>query len=274
MMTLSASSHANSYATSGPNQGHRSNSDSLRSREIIKREFVDAGCLVTIGLDRVIIAPEDGSEFAADKFQKLMEASRELANAKSEKDSRKPLLAWVVNASETIRAKAKARQESKLLQSCLQNLEKRTADWLAERAIFIIAHADEDWVEQSDLAKIPPLRKYQASKSCNADVFFRSIQQNDEWGSADVITAFPRARRQEPSKFFSHYPSEEGGWEQGPVAAKLQSDAKKRNSFFRRICRIRRSDALNGFDKNVVSKFFDDGFTIFKLEEVVRMKIT
>ena len=245
--------------------------ETLLSRKLIEREFKAAGCLVTIGLDHIIIGPE----FIA-RFQQLMEALRELEKSGLEEPSRKPLLAWVIDAGETVQENQKSRDKFRKLQECLQKLDKETAEWLAECAVFVVAHADKNWIEQSVLADRFPLDDYHASEVSDADKFFDSIRQHkkDEWRTADVITAFPRVKNRKATKFYRHdLPDDRESLEGRPLARKLDSNKKKRDSLVRRLCRLDPSEFEKDFDPETLSKFFNRGFAIFKLEEVIKIEI-
>ena len=244
------------------------------SRDILKREFIRAGCLITIGLDHIIIGPE-----AEARFQKLMQIlkEREEKEAERSKGFKRPLIAWIMDAGEVIQETNRAHKELRQLQSCIRQLDQHTADWLAERAIFVVAHADKSWIQQSSFAEIFPLENYQPSNACEADGFFSSIREdeNDEWRTADVITAFPRAKSMRETKFYRHDPPPGNGeWKEGPKATELRSNEEDRIRLVRTLCKSRRSDVKKGFNEKKLSKICNLGFAIFKLDEVKDIEIT
>jgi len=225
-----------------------------RSREIIKREFAGSLGMTTIGLAGAVIAPEDDENFAKRKFQDLISALMEIDPVSPMQVRHFRSCTWILELPGAWHRPKSTANDFKILQGCLEGLNKETKIWLKSRSAFIISCARD----RRGLKK--------------SDCFFNSILRNSQWDRNKAVTVFLGVNDQNRLRFFGHIPPHDDNWEEGPVAKELRSEAKKRNSVIRRALKLCVADDSQDLNSKVAMKIKKDGFSIFSFDDFVKLK--
>lgn len=238
------------------------------STAIITSEFPRSLGLVTISVRRSIIGvtAEEGRR----RFALLMSKLKDIEANEGPFADQPQTLAWVIRGKQ----KGSKNEDFLALRAALNSLDEPVREWLAERAIFVIANPDRLWMERCAESIALPAEDFGSSNKVLTRRIFDAFSR-EAWASSDAITAFVQTPSGRESKcptlsYYAHRAPSNNDWSEGPVGEARRSNSKIRDQFVKDVFKAHR--ALGGTTteraiQESIPKLFRAGLTIFEFDE-------